>query len=324
MNAITGSLLLVPCLLLAGCTTGRAPDVLHAPYSRDVTRTIEIRNAGPSINTFRDDYAPFVASNARLYFVTAKQEGIERIEIGDRTELRDVINHTIYVAALKPGDDTTFGEVAALPYPINSRTAEGNYAASADGSVAVIVACDRSDGLGGCDLYQVLDPDSATPAVANLSEINSPYWDSAPTLSSDGRTLYFVSNGRGTIGGWGDTDIFVSRLGDDGKWSTPENLGMPVNTGLRQDSPFLVRGDSILFFSSESPTGYGGFDIFMARRRPEGGWGTPVNLGSPINTEADERYIAVPPGSGPFYFASTRKDVRNYGGFDIFIARFVP
>jgi len=113
-------------------------------------------------------------------------------------------------------------------------------------------------------------------------------------LSPDGKTLYFVSNRNGGLGG---LDIYESSLDDKGKWGNPVNLGEPVNTPYHEHTPFLSADGQILFFSSTGHPGMGGYDIFYCHKNEDGTWSEPQNMGYPVNTTDDD--IHFTPGSLP-------------------------
>ena len=97
--------------------------------------------------------------------------------------------------------------------------------------------------------------------------INSPAWESQPALSSDGRTLFFVSDRKG---GYGRRDLWVSSKQDDGHWSNPENLGSGINTSGDDISPFIHPNNQRLYFASDHYTGFGGFDIYFDEKDSSG------------------------------------------------------
>ncbi|MBK9799966.1 MAG: OmpA family protein [Bacteroidetes bacterium] len=144
--------------------------------------------------------------------------------------------------------------------------------------------------------------------------INSKYWDSQPSLSSDGNTLYFVSN---RPGGKGEKDIWASSLTKDGYWGTPVNLGDSINTAYSDMSPFIHPDNKTLYFASEGQPGMGRHDIFYARMKKDGNFGTPVNIGYPINTSGDEFSLIVNSKGNLAYFASAdRKE--GFGNLDLY------
>ena len=121
-----------------------------------------------------------------------------------------------------------------------------------------------------------------------------------PTLSADGRKLYFSSN---MPGGLGENDIWVSEL-QNGKWSKPENMGSNVNTAANEMFPF-IHPDGTLYFASDGWGGFGGLDIFSATPFAED-W-TVANMGTPINTARDDHGLVLNPDKTLGYLASNRK-----------------
>lgn len=105
-----------------------------------------------------------------------------------------------------------------------------------------------------------------------------------PSVSSDGNTLYFVSD---MPGGYGGTDVYFVDL-SGGKFGEPQNLGDKVNTSSDEVTPFFHSEDQILFFSSEGHVGLGGFDVFVAKLASTGEVKSVANLGSPINSPQDD------------------------------------
>jgi len=135
-----------------------------------------------------------------------------------------------------------------------------------------------------------------------------------PTISADGRTMYFISD---MEGGFGGTDIYVSRLVDE-NWTTPENLGPTVNTEKNDMYPFLHES-GILFFASEGHRGFGGMDIFMTSKA-DGEWMTPENMGNPVNTPSDDFSVYIDKNFDTGFFSSDRSGGR--GGDDIYRVSF--
>lgn len=131
-----------------------------------------------------------------------------------------------------------------------------------------------------------------------------------PSLSADGKTLYFISN---MEGGYGGTDIYVSHLGPEG-WSAPQNLGPEVNTAENDMYPF-IHDSGILFFASEGHRGFGGLDIFMTYKTTDG-WASAENMGSPVNTPADDFSVYFAEDFNDGFFSSNR--MGGKGGDDIY------
>jgi outer membrane protein OmpA-like peptidoglycan-associated protein len=136
-----------------------------------------------------------------------------------------------------------------------------------------------------------------------------------PSLSSDGNTMYFVSD---MAGGEGGTDIYTcNRIGDN--WGPPSKLGSVINTKENEMFP-TIYADSILYFASSGHPGYGGLDIFESKKQ-NGKWTNPVNLQPPINSPFDDFAFAFAPGSKSGFFSSDRPN--GVGSDDIYAFRLV-
>ncbi len=228
---------------------------------------------------------------------------------------------TLVFTALKPeGDEdlmvaTYNGESwsppASLSPGINTNDNEGTASLSADGRLIVFTACQGRKGFGSCDLYlsRKTGADWSTPE--NLGPtVNTRYYESQPSLSADGRRLYFVSD---RPGGQGRRDIWRSDLDAGGTWNEPVNIGSPINTPFNEASPFIHANGQSLFFASDGHVGLGGYDLFVADSLASTGqtigWSTPTNLGYPINTSEDQASLFVAAnGTRAYYSFEEQKD----------------
>ena len=201
------------------------------------------------------------------------------------------------------------GETWTTGVPIeglNSRENEGAQTITADGNYIVFTACNRPGGLGSCDLWFSERIDGEWTPPANLGpNINTRGWDSQPSISADGKWLYFASKRKEGLGG---SDLYIALRREDGSWTQPLNLGDRINTPGDDESPFIHPDDQTLYFMSKGHPGMGGFDLFFSRRDPEGVWQAPENLGYPINTTASEGALFITLDGTTAYFASDRTD----------------
>ncbi len=183
---------------------------------------------------------------------------------------------------------------------INTQLNEGTSSISADGKTLVFTACNREDGLGKCDLYISYKKGNEWQEPENMgSVVNSRDWESEPSLSADGRTLYFNSL---RPGGLGEDDIWYTTRDKQGNWTIPKNLGPQVNTPAREVSPFIQADGNTLYFSSTGYPGMGGFDIFRTVLT-DTGWSKPKNLGYPLNTQDNEASMFITTDYSKGYFA---------------------
>lgn len=123
-----------------------------------------------------------------------------------------------------------------------------------------------------------------------------------PTLAPDGKTLYFVSDMPGGLGG---TDIYKSVL-ENGTWSKPENLGNVINTAGNEMFPYIHK-DGTLYFSSDAHNTMGGLDVFMSYYY-DGRWMTPENLNYPLNTSSDDYAFSLLDDDTTGFVSSSRDE----------------
>lgn len=177
---------------------------------------------------------------------------------------------------------------------------EGTCSISADGRKLILTVCP----YGGCDLYESIKVGNDWSEPRNLGpNVNSRAWDSQPSLSADGRTLYFISN-RG--GGLGLRDIWVSSLNDRGEWTKAVNIGPTVNSAYDEYSPYIHANNKTLFFSTNGRPGFGGYDIFYSDR-DSSGWTLPKNLGQPINDHSEQFSLFITADGKKGYYSSEER-----------------
>jgi outer membrane protein OmpA-like peptidoglycan-associated protein len=252
-------------------------------------------NMGPNINTADDEYSPVSTADDKTIIFTR--------QIGQ--------NEDFYQANKV---DSQWQKSVYLSDRINTPNYnEGSESISQDGKFLFFTGCNRPDGKGRCDIYVTTKKGGDWGKPFSLSPpVNTPGWESQPSISADGRTLYFVSNKKGGYGGY---DIWKSTLTDKG-WSEPENLGPNVNTPYNEQSPFIHPDDSTLYFCSNGWPGMGGQDLFVSRLGKDGKWQIPKNLGYPINTNGDESGLSLTAGGAYAFFSSNK--LEGFGGFDIY------
>lgn len=132
------------------------------------------------------------------------------------------------------------------------------------------------------------------PMTILNKNINSEYYETHASVSSDGKYLFFTSNRKG---GYGDLDIYVSERSSGDNWGIARNLGSSINTSFNENTAFLTNDGSLLYFSSEGHNNIGGYDVFISQLNSKGEWSTPINIGYPINTPDDDLFFQ-PIGNG--------------------------
>lgn len=181
---------------------------------------------------------------------------------------------------------------------------------SPDGQTLLMYRIDTYDG----NIYMSRLAGDTWSTVEKLNgNINTRFWESHATMSSDGKKIYFTSNRRESLGG---LDIFVSARDSSGNWGPAVNLGPEINTVYNEETPCLANNDRTLFFSSRGHFNIGGYDIFRSDLDENGKWTTPVNIGYPLNTPDDDLFF-TPVGNGDRgYHARFADD--GFGKMDLF------
>lgn len=142
--------------------------------------------------------------------------------------------------------------------------------------------------------------------------INTPRWESHPTISNDGKILVFASDREG---GEGDIDLWASFLNEDGTWGTPINLGNEINTRGTDYMPMFSEHNDLIFSSNGHARNRKDFDLFLAKYdSTEKRWTQPKMFGFPINTEFDEAGAVI--WKNRIYLSSNRRG--GCGGKDIY------
>jgi outer membrane protein OmpA-like peptidoglycan-associated protein/Tol biopolymer transport system component len=262
--------------------------------------SVTLNNLGPEINTSADEYINSITADESTMIFTRKS-------FNDR--LKRPLEE-LFIAK----KDSAHWKVTPLKFDSSEVVNTAALCISPDGNTVWYTLCGASDGMGSCDLYISQRHNNGWSRPLNLGEvINTSAWETQPSISADGNTLYFVSR---RVGGMGGSDIWVSKKTTDGEWGKPQNLGEPVNTPEDEMCPFIHPDGNTLYFASKGHPGMGGSDLFLSRLGPNGKWQEPVNLGYPINTYADEIILLINPAGDKAYISSTQKG--GYGGFDIY------
>lgn len=263
-------------------------------------------NLGDSVNTELSEYLPSLTADEQTLVITRKvpKENYS-IEMGNKEQ------EDFYLSVKH---DSIWSEAVDMGSPINTVGNEGAQCISPDGKSMYFTACNRPDGFGSCDLYVAEKNGDRWGIPKNMGVIvNSERWDSQPSISSDGKTLYFTS---ARSGGKDNMDIWMTTKNEKGNWTTPVKLSDTINTDRGEMAPFIHPDNKTLYFASNGHMGMGGFDIYYTRKDTAGNWTTPVNIGYPINTNADESYMIVNSAGDKAYFSSDMKGGK--GGFDIY------
>lgn len=264
-------------------------------------------NAGEAINTNEDEYWPSLngESNA-LVFTRLITKDAEGRKIAYPQE-------DFYVSQK---DSAGWQNALPLGPPVNTGENEGAQCISADGRLLFFTGCGRPDGLGSCDIYMSVRQKGKWSSPVNLGNpVNSNAWESQPSVSADGRLLYFTSNrkgGKGKMDIWRAEELGVSPEGFPvyGKVINMES----VNTSGNELSPFIHADGKTLYFASDFWPGMGGKDLFFVAL-DSFKTSLPQNLGYPVNTSANEEGLVVEVSGDRAWYTANNS---GFGGRDIF------
>ena len=276
----------------------------------------------------RNEILPVISpDNEHIYYTIEYDEYVK----GDFA----VHHEQLFANSTRNSFRENFLEGKPLEEPFNLGPKYGGATLSLNNKEMYICACIQNGGYFNCDLYvsenqkktitlkrEGKDFDTTFYSWSPLKNlgpnINGPQtWEAQPSLSGDGKTLYFAS---ARPGGYGKIDIYYSNRNEDGSWSKAENMGKPINSSESDKSPFIHTDSRTFYFVSESSDyrwGAGDFDIFYTQQNEETLiWEEPKNIGYPINSEEAEESLIVSVDGHYGYFSSTRKE--GLGGKDIF------
>ncbi len=214
-------------------------------------------------------------------------------------------------------DSGTFSE-ATIVTELNSKFHDGPITISADGNTAYFSSDSFRENsfekdkanklkLGKNNLFKATRSGGGTWGNIKSLPFNSKEFSTSnPSLSRDGKTLYFSSDMPGSKGG---VDIWkVSINGDE--YGTPENLGTKVNTEGNESFPFIADDNKTLYFASSGRQGLGGLDVYYVDLSSGS---EAANMGKPINSEKDDFAFTFNKAKNRGFFSSNRN-----GNDDIF------
>ena len=249
------------------------------------------------LNTFKFQYFPALTADNRFLLFTGRPAASS--------------GEDLYVS--RQNKDGSLGEPQPISPAINSSYNEGAGSISGDGKTLVFASCDRPKAIGNCDLYisRRTGNNWSTPLNLGLN-VNSTEWDSQPSLSADGRTLYFTSTRRG---GQGQEDIYMSTLQADGNWSPAQNVGTPVNTAGKDMAPFIHASGTTLYYVTDGLVGMGGLDVFRCEKTAASAWSPPANLGYPLNTFENEASLFITSDNQKGFCSRSRASEEPAGGY---------
>lgn len=264
-----------------------------------------------NINTFEDEFLPMLSPDNELLYYTKRymKQGKDLLfpqQVEELTEASRVNGEFVKPQMMDSPFNTPGENYGGITFSIDNK------------HLFITVCKPDKKGYVNCDLYSSdMNRDEEWGPLKNLgSNVNTADgWEAQPTLSSDGKTLYFAgarADGKGM-------DLYkTERENTNAEWQPAVNLGPEINTDKNEKSPFIHSDSQTLYFTSDGWPGVGGYDIFYTKMKDDGHWNTPKNIGIPINTEKDEVGFFVSTDGNLGYISTKDLKGKGAGGWDIY------
>lgn len=248
----------------------------------------------------QSDFGAVLTNENALYFVSTRNS----------SKKTDKWINQPYLDIFKAirNDNGTFSEPTSVS-ELNTSYHDGPVTVSSDGNTIYFARDGHSEGqfekskssntkIGQQGLYKATKKEGKWSQVEALPFNSKNYSVSHPSLSKDGKTLFFASN---MPNGYGESDIWKVAIEENG-YGKPQNLGANINTPGKENFPFLS-DDNTLYFASSGKQGFGGLDIFKINLNTTE---QPINVGKPVNSEKDDFSLTFNSAANVGYFASNR------------------
>ena len=272
----------------------------YIPSLADKSKLFDITTTSLNKNG-TSDFGALLTNDNTLYFVSTRNAS-KKTDKWDNQPYLDIYKST-------RNSNGTLSEPVAVS-ELNTPYHDGPITLSSDGNTIYFARDGHSEGkyektqnskirVGQQGLYKATKIDGKWSKIEALPMNSTSYSVSSPSLSKDGKTLYFASN---MPGGFGESDIWKVSVEANG-YGKPQNLGAGINTSDKENFPFITE-DNVLYFSSRGKQGLGGFDVFKIDLNTNEGI---QNVGKPVNSEFDDFSFSFNKTLNVGYFSSNRK-----------------
>jgi outer membrane protein OmpA-like peptidoglycan-associated protein/tetratricopeptide (TPR) repeat protein len=264
-----------------------------------------IENLGPGINTPYNDYSPIISADGNtLIFTSNRTDDPAKAKANANFE-------DIYVSYRNPNAWST---PKLISPNINIKYNDAAASLSPDGKTLFLY---YEEGEG--DIYTSTrnGEEWSQPKPLNKHINTGMFFETCASVSADGQTLYFASN---RPGGFGELDIYMSKLDAKGDWGKAVNLGPIINTPNNEDSPFIHHDGVTLYFSSDGHPRLGNSDIFVTEF-VNNKWKKPENIGYPLNSWEYDGFFTLSPDKKKGYFSTAKEG--GLGDADIYSITFL-
>lgn len=265
----------------------------------------------PGISTEYDEYLPIISPDNEMALFTRKIKiPPRRDDLTPGMKFKEKFMYSFR-------RDGEFVRGNFMPPPFNKNDNEGGATITINNKLLYYTLCKYTKDMRyyNCDICFSENTNGGWSEIKSIGDnvnlINA--WESQPSITSDGNTLFFVSDREGGYGGY---DIYKTTKSENGSWSNPENLGSLINTAGNEKSPFIHTDSQTLYFSSDGLMGMGGYDIFLSKLDTNNLWSKPKNIGYPINSYDDDIGFFVSTDGRYGYFASNK--FAGFGGWDLY------
>ena len=283
----------------------RAKEMMLTPIK------VSIAALGININSRNDEYAPLITNDGKtMYFSSRRADNYGGgTSSGDRKYFSDIYISQWDETINDWGVATNVGDVIKR---LNSKGFDAVSSISTDGEYIYLTI--NTDGISkpkpvtkSADIYysKISSKGSwGTPKPMEKKIINTMYFETSPSFTADGNTMYFVSE---RSGGQGMSDVWMSKKISKNGWSKAQNLGSAINTPYNETTVFITPDEKHMFFSSTGHKGMGGYDIYYSKN-VDGIWSEAKNIGFPINSVTDETHFQYYPNLGKAYYSKISSD----------------
>jgi outer membrane protein OmpA-like peptidoglycan-associated protein/tetratricopeptide (TPR) repeat protein len=252
-----------------------------------------------TVNSEFSEYKPLLNAQENTMFFTAKKpDGLT----DNKDDQGDFYEH-IYFSE-KVGNNWT--QAKLMPSPINTKKSTSALYLSADGQYLLSSMVNNDNNIGplGRGIFESYKNGNVwTDPQIFQNKVNTSYLETSANMDLNKNMVFFVSDRDGGLGG---KDLWMIKKLDNGSWSSPQNLGEPINTEYDEESPYFHSDGKTLYFSSKGHSSIGGLDIFKSELDKELNWSSPKNMGYPINTVNDDLSFVPTVTGNRAYFSSVR------------------
>jgi len=287
--------------------TSTAKELVETPVN------VQITNLGSKINSEYADYVPIVTADDEEIFYTSKRPSSTGGNLDENAEFYEDIFYS--------GKDSlkNWQHSRHILGNLNSHHHDAVAGLSADGQTLIIYQNDLYGHGGDLLISYLRDTIWSNPKLLSEEISRKDSWEPSASLTANEDALYFSSD---RPGGFGGLDLYISKRLPNGNYGEPKNLGSTINSTDNEDAPFISADGKVLYFSSKGHKNMGGYDVFKSEKQINGYWGSPENMGYPINTTDDDVFFTINAEGTHGYYASLAAD--SYGEKDIYMIKFSP